>query len=99
MRLTRRARVGTHPSFQFVSTQETIRFGNVAFAMNPLRLNRVEPGTFGWQEARQDAHSQPGLFDGLVVVAYPGANGLAFVPGGIIPNQDQSRFSLGGQLL
>ena len=48
---------------------------------------------------RQDAHPQPDLFDGLVVVAYPGANGLAFVPGGVVPDQDQGRFSLCGQVL
>jgi len=66
--------------------------------MSPLSFNRIEPGTFGGQEARQDAHPQPGLCDRLVVATDPGANGLAFVPGGIVPDQNQCCFSLCRQM-
>ena len=38
--------IGTHASFQFVSTQDAVSLRDVPFAMDPLRLNRVEPRTF-----------------------------------------------------
>ena len=69
MRLTWSSIIRTHTSLQFVRTQDAISFGNMAFAMDPLGLNRVEPGTFGGQEARQDAHAGAFLLDHLIVAA------------------------------
>ena len=67
--------------------------------MNPLGFNRVEPGTFGGQQARQDAHTLAGLFDRLIVAAHPSANHLTLVPRGVIPDQHESRNRLRRKLL
>src|SRR5260221_1628955 len=85
--------IRTHTSFQFVGAQDAVSFGDVALAVNPPRLNRVQPGTFGGKETRQDAHAFPGLFDRLIMFAKPGVNGLTLVPGGIVPDQHQSGLS------
>ncbi len=90
MRLLRTAVIGAHTSFQFLSTQDAVSFGNIAFAVNPLWFNRVEPGTFRGQEARENAYTQACLLDRLVMVAEPSSNDLAFVPGGVIPDQYKS---------
>src|SRR5713226_5733480 len=99
MRFTRRSIIGTNTSLQFICTQDAISFGNVALAMNPLGLNRVEPGTFRGQQARQDAHTPAGLLDRLMVAAHPSANHLPLVPRGVIPDQHESRNRLRRKLL
>ena len=48
----------------------------------------IEPGALRGQQERQNAHAFPGLLDLLVVLAYPGTNGLTLVPGGVIPDQE-----------
>jgi hypothetical protein len=73
MRFTRRAIVVTHASLQFVGTQNAVSFADVAFAMHPLGLNGVEPGTFGGQQTRQDANALPSLLHFLIVAADPGS--------------------------
>src|SRR5882762_1302201 len=90
MRLLGTAIIGTHTSFQFLSTQDAVSFGNIAFSVNPLGFNRVEPGTFGGQEARENAYTRACLFHCLVMVAEPSPNDLTFVPGGVIPDEDKS---------
>src|SRR6266566_2197684 len=67
--------------------------------MNPLGVNRVEPGTFRGQQARQDAYTLAGLLDGLIVAAHPSANHLTLVPRGVIPDQHESRNRWRGKLL
>ena len=66
-----------------------ISLGDLALARDPLGLNRVKPGTFGGQQARQDAHSLARWLDGLIVAAQPSANHLTLVPRGVIPDQDE----------
>src|SRR5712692_7642285 len=99
MRFTRRSIIRTNTSLQFVRAQDAFSFGNVALAMNPLGFNRVEPGTFRGQQARQDAHPPAGLLDRLIVAAHPSANHLTLVPRGVIPDQYESRNRLRRQLL
>src|SRR5947208_4271498 len=79
MRFRRNPIIGTHASLQFVSAQEPISLRNVALAMNPLWLNRIEPGTFGGQEKRQQTHTRALSLDGLVMSAYPVTNDLTFM--------------------
>src|SRR6266478_667116 len=87
MRFARTSVIGTNASFQFVSTQDAVSFGDLPFAMDPLRLNGVEPGAFRGQQTRQDAHTPPCLLDGLIVAVDPGANSLTLVPRGVVPDQ------------
>src|SRR5437763_1903982 len=79
MRFAPTSIIGIHTSFQFLSAQNAVRFGDVAFAMHPLGLNGVEPGTFGGQQTGQDAHALPSLLHLLIVAADPGANELALM--------------------
>lgn len=67
--------------------------------MHPLRLNGIEPGTFGWQQEGQDAHDFPRALDQLVVLPDPGAHHQAFVPRGILPDQQPVALALSLQAL
>src|ERR1700692_167839 len=88
MRFIGTSKVSTDPLSQLFSGQQAISLNDVAFAVDPFGLNRVEPRTLRWQQERQDTHACPGLLDLLVVLANPGANSLTLVPGGIIPDQE-----------
>jgi len=99
MRFISTSKVGTDPFSQLLGSEQAIVLTDVAFAMHPFGLNRIEPGTLRGQQERQDAHTFAGLLDLLVVFSDPAANGLTFVPGGIIPDEDQHLLSLSGYLL
>ena len=58
--------------------------------MHPLRLNRVQPGAFHRQPAGNKPHASPVGFHTLIVGADPRADGLARVPRGVIPDEQQS---------
>src|SRR4030066_2011223 len=79
----------TNAVSQLLDRQGAIRFSNPAFAVHPLRLNRVEPGAFDRQEADQNADALPAAFSVAVMLADPGPDGLADVPGSVVPNQGQ----------
>ena len=80
---------------QFCHTQLPIRFRNRALAMDPFGLDPIEPGALN----RQGTHHQAtaaGLLDVPVVRLEPGPHGLADVPRGIVPDQQQGGFAFGG---
>ncbi len=91
--------MGTNALSELFCREQSVGFNDGSFAMHPLWLNRIEPGTFGGQEEGQNAHAFTILPDLLVVLTDPGANGLAFVPGSIIPDQEPVALALGGQAL
>src|SRR6266702_4221011 len=93
------AKMGTNALSQLLSRKQPIGFNHGSLAMDALGLNRVEPGTFGRQKAGKDADALALSFHLAVVFADPGANELAHMPGGIVPNEQPSRFSLGLQLV
>src|SRR5579864_9168 len=64
-------------------------FHDLAFAVDPARLHRVEPGTLRGQITGEDTHTVPRLLDLLVVVPDPAAHRLTDVPGGIVPHHEQ----------
>src|SRR5258706_11529127 len=87
IRFIRTSKVSTDPFSKLLSCQQSIVLNHVAFAMHPLGLDGIEPGTFGRQKERQNAYSFSGLSDLLVVLTNPGAYLLADMPGGVIPDQ------------
>src|SRR4030067_1871032 len=89
----------TNAVSQLLDRQGAIRFSNPAFAMHPLRLNRVEPGAFDRQGADQNAAALPAAFSLAVMLADPGPDGLADVPGSVVPNQGQHPLAHRLQLL
>ncbi len=91
--------MGTNALRQLLSRKQPVGFNNSSLAMHPLGLNRVEPGTFGRQKAWQDADALAFNFHLGVVLAYPGTDDFAHMPGGIVPNKQPGCFPLSLQLL
>ena len=69
----------------------SIWLDNSAFPVRPLRLNRVEPGAFDWQETNQNANTFSCPFDRTVMCSYPGTHSIACVPTGVVPDHCQNR--------
>src|SRR5258706_2553417 len=97
------AKVVTDATFHFLSGEQTSWFNNGPFAMHPMRLNAVEPGAFGRQPARNDAHSRMALTlacqHAAIVLLEPTAHFLTDMPGGVIPDEDQHALALALHLL
>src|SRR5712692_9973887 len=51
------AKVIAHALSELLSGQKSSRFDNRSLAVDPLRFNTVEPGTFGGEPAWDDAHA------------------------------------------
>jgi hypothetical protein len=91
--------IGVDPRLQFISAEHAVWLRDGPFAMHPLGLDWVEPGTLRGQQARHDPHALAGLLDGAVVQAKPVAHLLALVPGSIVPDQQQAAHALRCQAL
>ena len=94
MRFIRTTEVGADPLRQLAGRQQAIEFHDVALGMHPFGFNRIEPGALGGQQEGQDAHPFACLLDLLIVCSYPGAHGLALLPGGIVPDQEPMGLAL-----
>src|SRR5260370_16973415 len=92
MRFIGTAKMSTNAFSQKLRGKQPIGFHHSAIAMDPLGFNRVEPGTFGGQETRQDADAFAFSFDLGVVCADPSAHELAHMPGGVVPNEQPGPF-------
>ncbi len=88
------AKVSTNTFSQLLSREQPIGFHNSLLRMDPLRLDRVEPRTFGGQKEGQNAHAFTLLLDLLVVFANPGTHHLAHMKGGVIPDEQPGGLAL-----
>src|SRR5207302_1570677 len=83
--------------------QLTIRLGYGTLAMHPLRLDVVEPGTFGRQEAGDNLNAlftlSPSSKHTAVVLSQPIAYFTADMPGGVVPDEHQHPLALSSQTL
>src|SRR2546421_4157126 len=90
--------VVTDATFHLLSGEQTSWFNDGPFAMHPMRLNAVEPGTLGWQPTRNDTHSRMALplscQDAAIVLLEPAAHFLTPMPRGVIPDQKQHALAL-----
>ena len=77
------------PVCQFLCGQSPTRLDHVAFAMDPLRLNRVQPRALGRQETGQDTDSLSTALDVPVVLADPVPHLVTDVPRSVVPDQEQ----------
>ena len=91
MRFSGTGIVCTDTRFQFCRTQEAIGFRDGPFAMDLLRLNRVQPRAFHRQSADGNVHASLARFHLLIVGADPRVDGLAGVPRGVIPDEQSRR--------
>src|SRR6266851_4579109 len=80
------AKVSTNTFSQKLRREQPIGFHNNLLRMDPLRLDRVEPRTFGGQKEGQNAHALALLLDLLVVLTNPGTHHLTHMKGGVIPD-------------
>jgi hypothetical protein len=96
--LVRTAEVSRHSLSQFRGCQQPGGFDHRAFPMDPMRFQRIEPGTFDGQGTPHNPDALAGTLDLLVVCPDPLPDGLATVPRRIIPHQQQSGLVQGGQL-
>src|SRR5215210_1172888 len=78
------------PVCQLVCSEQPLGLCDLAFGVDPLGLDRVEPRALGGQKARDYAYSTPAFFDPAVVSTDPVAHLSAFVPAGVVPDQEQS---------
>ena len=90
--------IGIDPRFEFVRTQQAIRFRDGTLPVDPLRFNGVEPWTFARPWADHDAHAHGALLHLLLVLAQPVPYGVAAVPRGVVPAQQQGCEALGRAL-
>ena len=81
--------MSTNAFSQKLRREQTIGFHNSLFGMHPLRLDGVEPGTFGGQKAGQNPNSFAHLLDLAVMLTNPGTYLFTDMPGGVIPNQQK----------
>src|SRR5712691_6107875 len=77
----------TDPLGELTSRKQAVAFGDIALAMDPFGLNRVQPGALSGEKEGQNAHALARLLHVLVVLAYPGAHHLRDVPARVIPDQ------------
>ena len=82
----------TDPLSEFPGGEFAHRFDNRAFAVQPARLDRVEPWALGGQGAHEEADT-PRPLSALIVSPNPGPDGGAGMPRGIIPDQDPGRLA------
>ncbi len=82
---------------QLASRKQPIGFDDVAFAMNPFRFDRVEPGAFGGQKAGQDANAFARVLDLEVVLSDEGSYHFGDVPGSVIPDEEPMTQAFLGQ--
>src|SRR5215211_5730192 len=73
---------------QLVSCEQPLGLYNLALAMNPVGLHRVEPRTLLGQKAAYDPHSRAAVFDLTVVRGNPPSYLFRDVPGSVLPDQN-----------
>src|SRR5512147_1251171 len=92
--LTDTAIISADPFLQFGGAQPLLRFRYGALAMPPLRLNGIEPRALHWQPMDHNPYSVPGQLDLTIMTTEPVPDGLAVMPGGVIPEPYQGRGAL-----
>src|SRR5262245_1100218 len=91
-----RAEVITDPDCDLMGRQQAIWLHDRSLAVDPLRLDRVEPGALDGQATRHDPDTAFRL-DPAIVCLDPGADPLADVPTRVVPDQQQRRLAFGRQ--
>jgi hypothetical protein len=89
MRFNATGIVCTDTHFQFCRAQEAIGFRDGPFAMDPLRLNRIQPWAFHRHPVGDKTHAALTCFHLLMVETDPRADRLTCLPRGVIPDAQQ----------
>src|SRR5215467_1864021 len=89
--------IGTHALGQRVCGQQSVRLDYGPFAMDPFRLDRIQPGALRGQQAQHDPTTQLSRFDPAIVRTKKAAHSLTDVPRGVVPNQQQGPLARSSQ--
>src|SRR5215207_2687171 len=76
------------PICQLVSRQQPLGLYDLALAVDPLGLHRVEPRALLGQKAAYDPHSTAAVFDCSVVRGDPPSELFGDVPASVVPDQN-----------
>src|SRR5829696_5245328 len=79
-----------NPLSELVSTGHSLGLNYLAFAVNPLGLDRIEPRAPGGQQTRHYADPTAPILDLAVLGGDPLSHLSAFVPACVVPDQEQS---------
>src|SRR4051794_41026289 len=88
-----------NPLGEFVGSQQTLGLYNLALAVNPFGLDRVEPRTLFGQKAAYDPHSVSAVFDLAVVRTEPAPDLFGDMPARVVPDQKQNLLAKSFELL
>src|SRR4051812_34568780 len=83
---------------QLVDGEQAVGFDDAAFAVGPGWFDGVEPRAFDGQVAGDDPDPDAAPLDLAVVVTDPGADQMADVPGGVVPDQEQGLLAVRAEL-
>ncbi len=75
---------------KLVSTEQPLGLNYLPLAMDPLRLDRIEPRALGGQQTRHYPDPMAAGFDLAVVGDDPLSHLMAFVPACVVPDEKQS---------
>ena len=78
-----------YPLGKLVSAKHSVGLYHLALAMHPFGLDRVEPRALLGQKAAHDPHPSPALLDLSVVFPEPSSHLAAYVPGSVVPDENQ----------
>ena len=81
-----------NPICELVSAEQPLGLDHLAFGVDPLGLDRVEPRALGGQKARYYPNPMAAGLDSAVVGVDPPPHPTAFVPARIVPDQKQGLF-------
>src|SRR5215212_8574595 len=99
MRLMSTAENPTDPIGELISAQQTLGLYHLSLAVDPLGLYGVQPRALLGQQATDDPHSTPALFDLTVMPAEPAPDLTAYVPTGVVPDEEQDLLAKRFELL
>src|SRR5688572_3740756 len=76
------------PICQLVSCEQPIGLDHLALAVDPLGFYGVQPWALLGQKAAYDPHAPAVLFDPAVVRSDPVTHLMAYMPAGVVPDQN-----------
>src|SRR3954451_13322550 len=80
----------TDPVSKLVGAQQTLGLDHLPFAVNPFGFDGVQPRALLGQQTAHDPHAFAALFDLAVMFSEPAPDLAAYVPGGIVPDEQQN---------
>ena len=87
------------PLGKLVSSEQPLGLGDLAFAMDPFRLDGIQPRTLGGQKAGHYPYSTTAGFYSAVMGSDPVAHFIALMPAGVVPDKEQSLLAGRGELV